>query len=151
MSLLQETSHSPRRNVSIIPRLIILLMVLILTSSIVYSVMWRPGAGAFLSALNLKADSCALLAQQGMTIFSASPTDRSCSVMMPFRSNPFSHGGIIYLHDQAFSLAAEQLIAQQLVDEPTAIQSRRYDLMMIIACIAFLLGSFAWVFRIGRK
>lgn len=151
MSLPQETSHSPRRNVSIIPRLIIHLTALILTSSIVYSVMWRPGAGAFPSALTLKADSCALLAQQGMTVFSVSPTDSACSVIVPFRSNPFSHGGIIFLHDQAFSLSAEQLIAQQLVDEPAAIQSRRYDLMMIVACIVFLLGSLAWVFKIGKR
>lgn len=151
MSLTKEASHSPHRNVSVIPRQIILLMALILTSSVVYSVMWRPGAGVFSTSLTLKADSCALLAQLGITSNVVSLTDSTCSVIVPFRSNPFSHGGIIFLYDQAFSLSAEQLIAQQLVDEPAAIQSRRYDLMMIVACIVFLLGSLVWVFKIGKR
>ena len=151
MSLTKEASHSPRRNLSVIPRLIILLMALILTSSIVYSVMWRPGAGAFPSALTLKADSCALLAQQGISSNVASPIDSTCSVIVPFRLNPFSHGGVIDLPGKAITLEAGQLIAQQLVDEPVAVQSRLYDLMIIAACIVFLLGSLFWVFRMGKR
>jgi hypothetical protein len=124
-----------------------LLLTLILTSSIVYSLMWRPGAGAFPTTLTLKAESCALLAQHGIANTAVTLAGKTCSLIVPFRANPFSHGGVIDLQGKSINLAADQLIAQQLVDESAAIQSRRYDLLMIIACGIWLLGSLAWVVK----
>ena len=124
-----------------------LLMTLILTSTLVYSVMWRPGAGAFPTTLILKPESCAQLAHQDIAINSVSPADNTCSVIVPFRADPLSHGGAIYLQGMSFNLAAEQLIAQKLIDEPAAVQSRFKDLMMIFACSVCLLGSLAWAFK----
>ena len=147
MNLSAHSSEAPRQNASILPRLILLLLTLILTSSIMYSVMWRPGAGAFPTTLTLNAESCVLLAQQGIASTAVALAGNTCSLIVPFRANPFSHGGVIDLTGMAFNLAADQILTQQLVDEPAAIQSRRYDLLMIIACGIWLLGSLAWVVK----
>jgi hypothetical protein len=146
MNLSAHSSEAPRQNASILPRLILLLLTLILSSSIMYSVMWRPGAGAFPTTLTLKAESCALLAQHGIASTAVALAGNTCSLIVPFRAHPFSHGGVIDLTGMAFNLTADQILTQQL-DEPAAIQSRRYDLLMIIACGIWLLGSLAWVVK----
>jgi uncharacterized membrane protein YciS (DUF1049 family) len=148
MNLPEEigSSSAPSRNSFRLSNLLILFLTLIISAYLVFTIMCSHGAGAFQTRLSLKKEGCDLIQSNGIAIeVNYSPTRNICMLELPFRSNLFGGGGVINFSDTEINIANEQIISIELVDEKAAIQSRLVDLVMIVFCTGFLLGTLRWI------
>ena len=144
-----KVQHNPtwqhKRNLHALAKLAIAITALFITAPIVFSIMFGKGAEIFPTTLTLQNESCNLLHQEGIAIKGNFTTDNICTLNVAYRYNRIGNGGTIYLEDGALNIAGDQVVATELMDEQSAIQSRMDDLVMILASTGFLLGTLIWL------
>ncbi|HQS58749.1 MAG: hypothetical protein B7Y56_10790 [Gallionellales bacterium 35-53-114] len=149
MNTRQHLSPTPSQNrLNAFYRLAILMLTLLITATIVYSIMWRPNAAFFPTSLTINREKCEQLGQAGIALNEVTDVPGLCTMNVPFRANPFDNGGVIYFDNKNFDIENTQVLSRTLIDEQAATQSRLIDLAIILACTGFLLGTLHGLFKL---
>ncbi len=125
--------------------------VLIAISVFTYLMVWFVWSGSTTreletqpTHLTLRSDTCGFLKIKGIA---ALPIEHGnwCSVIVPFRTNPFGGGGVIKLGSQEIRVSVDQIIeVGQVVDQPWTPEQTRAVIWMGIRTF-FLLLLVGWM------
>ncbi len=94
--------------------------------------------------LILRSDTCGFLKIKGVPTTLIEPGNW-CSVVVPFRTNPFGGGGVIKLGDQEIRVSVDQIIeVNPVIDQPWAPEQTHAAIWMGISGF-FLLVLVGWM------
>lgn len=125
--------------------------VLIAVSVFIYLLVWFAWSGSTSRVLDteptrltLRSDLCGFLKAKGVATTAIDPGNW-CSVIVPFRTNPFGGGGVIKLGDREIRVSDDQIMeVGPVVDQPWTPEQNRSALWMGIRTL-FLVALVGWM------
>lgn len=116
-----------------------------ITAPVVFSIMLDNKTDAMLTTLTLKREICELMQQQRIAVKRSLATDSICALSVEYRANNSGNGGVMYVEDRKIHIADNQVVATELVDVKSEIESRVDVMSILLLCLCFLMGTLLWL------
>jgi hypothetical protein len=96
--------------------------------------------------LILRSDGCNFLKSNGIETKAAEPGN-GCSVLVPFRQNMFSSGGLITLGETQIRIADDQVVIVGSVEDQPWTPAQIRAVIEMLASTIIMLGMLVWILR----